>query len=64
MAGRTERKKGKADKLVTSLPAKALVARLVRGRLSRTRAFLAAVAAAFAGAVLIYRLLRHGDDDE
>lgn len=48
-------------KLASSLPVKTAVARLTGEIPSRTRAFLAASAAAVAGAVVAYRLLRSGD---
>ena len=52
-----------ASKAANSLPVKTAAARLVGERPSRTKALLAASVAAFAGAVLVYRLLRSGDDD-
>jgi hypothetical protein len=48
-------------KLATSLPVKAAVSRLAGKPVSRTRAFMAASAAAAAGAAVTYRLLRSGD---
>ena len=48
-------------KLAGSLPIKTAVARLAGARPSHTRALLAASAAAVAGGVFAYRLLRSGD---
>jgi hypothetical protein len=48
-------------KLASSLPVKTAMARLTGELPSRRRAFLAASAAAFAGAVVAYRLLRSGE---
>jgi hypothetical protein len=48
-------------KFAGSLPIKTAVARLAGARPSRTRAFLAASAAAVAGGVFAYRVLRSGD---
>lgn len=52
-----------ASKAATSMPVRTAAARLVGKRPSRTKALLTASAAAFAGAVLVYRLLRSGDDE-
>jgi S1-C subfamily serine protease len=48
-------------KLATSLPVKTAVSRLAGKPVSRTRAFMAASAAAATGAAVTYRLLRSGD---
>lgn len=75
MATQTQRAKGKAKEaasdggvkktlgMVTSLPARTALTRLAGVRPSRTKAFLTASAAAIAGATLVYRLLRSGNDD-
>jgi hypothetical protein len=52
-----------ASKAATSLPVRTTAARLVGNRPSRTKALLTASVAAFAGAALVYRLLRSGDGD-
>ena len=64
MATRTRRAtKRKAAKAATSLPVRTAATRLMGTRPSRTKAFLTASAVAISGAVLVYRLLRGGDDD-
>lgn len=62
MATQTKQAAKTTSKVTTSLPGRTVLSRLAGVRPSRTKAFFTASAAAIAGATLVYRLLRSGDD--